>query len=84
MLLSSREKASALKSLGIWAFHGAKDPVVPAEESRRMVEAVKKAGAKDVKLTIYPEARHDSWTETYRNPELYQWLLEHRREQSKK
>ena len=22
---------------------------------------------------------HDSWTETYNNPELYTWLLEHKR-----
>ena len=83
VLLSSREKAAALKSLGIWAFHGAKDPVVPVEESRRMVDAVRKAGAKDVKLAIYPEAEHDSWTETYKNPELYQWLLEHQRTPSR-
>jgi predicted peptidase len=79
VLLSSREKSAALKTLGIWAFHGAKDPIVPVDESKRMVEAVKKAGATDVKLTIYPEAQHDSWTETYKNPELYRWLLEHRR-----
>jgi predicted peptidase len=79
VLLSSREKTAALKTLGIWAFHGAKDPVVPVDESKRMIEAVKKAGATDVKLTIYPEAEHDSWTETYENPELYRWLLGHRR-----
>ena len=23
--------------------------------------------------------RHDSWTATYDNPELYEWLLKHRR-----
>src|SRR4051812_21682260 len=40
VLLSSRDKAVALQSLGIWAFHGAKDPVVPVSESQRMVEAV--------------------------------------------
>jgi hypothetical protein len=27
------------------------------------------------KLTIYPEAEHDSWTTTYNNDSLYQWLL---------
>jgi len=79
VLLSSRDKAQALKSLGIWAFHGEKDPVVPVEESQRMVDAVKRAGVKDVKLTIYPAVQHDSWTETYKNPELYRWLLEHHR-----
>ena len=80
VLLASRERAPALKSLGIWAFHGAKDPVVPVEESKRMVEAVKRAGVKDAKLTIYPEAQHDAWTETYKNPELYEWFLAHTRQ----
>jgi predicted peptidase len=78
-LLSSRDKREALRSLGIWAFHGAKDPVVPLAESERMVELSKKLGVKEVKLTVYPEAGHDAWTETYKNPDLYEWLLEHRR-----
>jgi predicted peptidase len=79
VLLASRAKAGALKSLGVWAFHGAKDPTVPLEESRRMVAALKKAGCADVKLTVYPEAQHDSWTESYNNPELYEWFLKHAR-----
>lgn len=61
-----------------WVFHGAKDPVVTLDRSEKMVEAVKKHGG-DAKLTVYPEAAHDSWTETYNNPELYTWLLEQRR-----
>jgi predicted peptidase len=79
VLLPSPEKAQALKTLGVWAFHGGKDPIVPLEESQRMVEALKRAGVPDVKLTVYPEAGHDSWTETYNNPEFYQWLLAHKR-----
>ncbi len=79
VLLSSRDNGQALKSLGVWAFHGTKDPVVPLEESQRMVDALKKAGVDDVKLTVYPEAGHDAWTETYKNPELYDWLLQHER-----
>ncbi len=81
VLLTSRTKADALKSLGIWAFHGAKDPVVPPQESERMVAACKRAGCADVKHTVYPEADHDSWTETYENQALYDWFLEHRRAQ---
>jgi predicted peptidase len=79
VLLAGRDRGPALKSLGVWAFHGGKDPVVPVEESERMIGALKKAGVKDVKLTVYPEAGHDSWTETYKNPELYDWLLQHHR-----
>ena len=79
LLLSRRDKAAALKTLGVWAFHGGKDPVVPLAESQRMVDVLKKEGLPDVKLTVYPEAQHDSWTETYNNPELYEWLLKHER-----
>lgn len=79
VLLASRTKAAALKSLGVWAFHGAKDPVVKLAESERMIDALRSARCPDVKLTVYPEAQHDSWTETYNNPQLYDWFLEHER-----
>jgi predicted peptidase len=79
VLLASRNKSAALKSLGIWAFHGAKDNVVPLEESERMLAALKKAGVKEMKITVYPEAGHDSWTETYKNEKLYEWFLQHQR-----
>jgi predicted peptidase len=80
VFLSSRQKSAALKSLAVWAFHGAKDSVVKLEESERMIRALKKVGVKEVELTIYPEADHDSWTETYNNEKLYEWLLKHRRQ----
>jgi predicted peptidase len=79
LLLADPKRAGAIKSLGVWAFHGGKDPVVPPSESERMVDALKKAGCKDVELTVYPEAQHDSWTESYNNPRLYDWFLAHRR-----
>lgn len=79
VLLASRSKAEALKSLPVWAFHGGKDNVVPLSESERMVDLLKRSGVKQVKLTVYPNAGHDSWTETYNNPEFYDWLLKHRR-----
>jgi len=72
-----RYSGPRLKKVPVWAFHGAKDNTVPLVRSQEMVDAVKKAGG-DAKLTIYPEADHDSWTETYNNPELYQWFLSHK------
>ena len=78
-ILLADERAKDLKTLGIWAFHGGKDPVVPLDESQRMVNLLKKVGLTDIKLTVYPDAGHDSWTETYKNPELYEWLLRHER-----
>jgi predicted peptidase len=44
-----------------------------------MVNALKKIGCEEVKLTVYPEAQHDSWTQTYANPELFEWFLKHSR-----
>jgi predicted peptidase len=72
------EKVCRLRDVPVWAFHGAKDQAVPLEESEKMVDALRDCGG-DVRFTVYPEADHDSWTETYENPELYTWFLEHRR-----
>ena len=79
LLLADPKKVSTIKTLGVWAFHGGKDPVVPPAESERMVDALRKTGCKDVVLTVFPEAQHDSWTETYNNPKLYDWFLAHQR-----
>ena len=69
-----------LKSLPIWAFHGAKDDVVPLDESERMVKQLKKFGVRDVNLTVYPKAMHDSWKLTYADPKFYEWLLKQSRQ----
>ncbi len=79
MLLASPARRNAVLKTPVWAFHGAKDSVVPLEESEKMVGALKRAGHKNVELTVYPEAQHDSWTATYNNPKLYEWFLTHER-----
>jgi len=77
------KKVVAIKDIPVWAFHGAKDETVRLEESEKMVEALRKAGGK-VKFTVYPEAKHDSWTETYNNPKVYEWLLKQKRKGRKR
>ncbi|HKI68301.1 MAG TPA: PHB depolymerase family esterase [Verrucomicrobiae bacterium] len=79
VLLVSRKRTRALKSLPVRAFHGAKDDVVPLAESEVMVTALRRLGNRKVNLCVYPKAGHDSYTETYANPKLYQWLLKQRR-----
>ena len=74
---TGRERAAELRRLGIWAFHGARDRVVPLEESERMVEAARRHGVAEARLTVYPEVEHDAWTATYANPDVYAWLLRH-------
>jgi len=71
--------SKTLKNIPVWAFHGARDMLVVPAESQRMVEAIQQAGY-DATLTIYPNAQHDAWTETYNNPKLYDWFLSHRRQ----
>jgi predicted peptidase len=59
------EKAGCLKDMPVWVFHGAKDTVVSPEQSEKMVDALKAVGG-NVRFTLYPDAAHDSWTQTLR------------------
>jgi len=68
--------AGRLINVPVWAFHGALDQAVFPEESRKMVDAVNKKGGQ-AKLTMYPENGHNAWSDTYSNPELYRWFLQH-------
>ena len=45
-----------------------------------MLAALARIGCTKVQLTVYPEADHDSFTETYNNPKLYEWLLGQQRD----
>jgi len=76
--------AMKLKNIPTWVFHGAKDNVVPPARSQAMVKALEAAGAEHVKFTLYPNANHDSWTETYNNAEMWDWLLQQKRSEIKK
>jgi predicted peptidase len=69
---------SKCKDIPIWAFHGADDRIVPVEQSREMIEALKAAGASP-KYTEYPGVGHHSWAQTYSNPDLYAWLFSQRK-----
>jgi predicted peptidase len=76
--LRSEEDAALISHIPIWVFHGARDQVVPIEESNHMVAALRRHGA-DVRYTVYPDAGHDSWTQAYAEAELYPWLFAQRR-----
>jgi predicted peptidase len=68
--------AAKYGQLPIWNFHGDADKAVNIKKSEVMVEAVRKAKG-NIKYTVYPGVGHDSWTRTYKNPELYNWFLSH-------
>ncbi len=65
------------RKIPIWVAHGDADTVVPPQSSRRMIQALEKAGGKP-KSTFYPGVGHDSWTQTYNNPEIIRWMFAQR------
>lgn len=71
-------RAGALAGLPIWCFHGGADALVPPERSRAMIEALSEAGA-EAKYTEYEGVGHDSWTRTYGDPEVLEWLFGQKR-----
>ena len=70
--------AQRLKNMPCWIFHGDKDGAVPIENSQQIYDALKKINS-PVKFTIYPGVGHDSWTQTYDNPEFWNWLFEQKK-----
>jgi len=58
-----------------WLFHGDTDLTIPVSNSYKMSQALKDAGAKEVKLTIYPGIGHNSWDKAFAEPELIPWLF---------
>jgi predicted peptidase len=56
-------------------FHGLLDDVVKVDYAITVYKELKKCNAKDVQLTIFDDAGHDSWTRVYDNQEIYDWML---------
>ena len=67
-------RASALKSIPVWAFHGQADDDVPRVYSEVMVDAVNAKGG-DAVLTQFPGVGHNSWDPAYLETNLIPWLL---------
>jgi len=62
----------------LWVFHGDKDTAVPHALSVAAVEAMKKAGGSP-RYTEYKGVGHDSWTRTYSDPKVMEWLFAQKR-----
>jgi predicted peptidase len=69
------EWAGRLVNTPIWAFHGDKDSVVTVDNTSKVIEAIKKAGGKNIRFTIYEGAEHDIGTQTYATPMIYDWMF---------
>lgn len=72
--------AEKLRPVSVWAFHGEKDDIVLPIDMRQMVDALKAAKPDhEPKMTIYPDANHNSWDKAYAEQSLPGWLLEQSR-----
>ena len=71
-------KFDQIRTLPIWAFHGEADQVVPVELSKMAVTWMKKVGG-NLRFTSYPGVGHDSWTQTYENQAMWDWLFAQRK-----
>ena len=74
--------AAKLALVPVYAFAGAKDKVVPAERSERMIAAIRKAGGKEAKLKIYPNGGHAAGRAVFSTSEFYDWMFAQKREKA--
>ncbi|MHB1485330.1 MAG: carboxylesterase family protein [Saccharofermentanales bacterium] len=69
-------RASALKDVPLWAFHGDKDEQVPVEGTIDMINAIKAAGG-NPKFTKYKDVDHlQCHRLAFEDKEMYAWLFE--------
>jgi len=71
--------AALIGRLPVWAFHGEADRNVPVDCSRRMIRALKDAGASP-RYTEYPGQGHVIWNRVYADPALLAWMLAQNRQ----
>jgi predicted peptidase len=69
--------ATAIARTPVWVFHGDQDPAVQPQRSREMLRALQQAGGSP-RYTEYPNTGHDSWSPTFRDPQMYAWLFAQR------
>lgn len=67
-------QAQRMKSVSVWAFHGAEDMNVPVDGSRAMIAALEKVGGTP-RYTEYAHAGHSIWEEVIKTPGLLDWLF---------
>ncbi|WP_145265436.1 carboxylesterase family protein [Calycomorphotria hydatis] len=71
--------ADTIKDVPIWVFHGDEDRAVIVKRSRDMVAALEEVDG-NVKYTEYEGVGHNSWTRTYTDDAVLEWLLSQNKE----
>ena len=73
--------APVCRDVPVWAFHGDADDVVPVENTRSMVDALRADPGRvaEIRYREYPGVSHDCWTSTVSDAEVIGWLFAQRR-----
>jgi predicted peptidase len=71
--------AANLAKVPVYAFVGAKDRVVPAERSVRMIDAIRKAGGRRAKIKIYAEEGHGASKAVFSSAAYFDWMFSQKR-----
>lgn len=74
-----RDIAEQFAHLPFWIFHDEGDLTILVEESDDFFAALNEAGAQNVKYSRLKDSEpnaHSIWWSVYRQPELYDWMLE--------
>jgi predicted peptidase len=72
------QKPRKTKRTAWWFFHGAKDDIVPPQNSIELA-AFLKSHRNKVRISIYPEANHNSWDSAFAESDLLPWLFSQKR-----
>jgi predicted peptidase len=63
----------------LWLFHGEKDDVVDPKFTKNIAKELEKRNA-EFKLTLYPNANHNSWDSAFAEKNLLPWLFSHKKD----
>jgi predicted peptidase len=88
-----QERACAMRDLAVKAFHNKHDDLVPAEESKKMIDALNDCGpSRPAELQVFPDKGHNCWRRIFdrNHPDwsmspnvpkvnIYEWLLDKKR-----
>jgi predicted peptidase len=78
--LPDEETLCRMKDLAVWAIHGALDQLSDPQASRLNALALKASCLSEVVWTLYEDEGHiGAYERAYRDPKLYEWLLQHER-----
>ena len=72
--VASPDPVERLRGLPIRAIHGRDDITIPLPAAEATVDLMTAAGV-EVDFRILEHRDHDVWTETYRDPAFFEWLL---------